>query len=145
MPVTDEQEAVLHAQLAGRLDEHRRLLAALDADAGRTGYTSLVAAAFSIAADRHFPKDVTPADVIEYVGDVRSRVDSAQKMDPRVAERILLTVLTGAKSEDIDAGTSFQAQILLLAALTADAHLDSDGLDRFMREARELADEWLAE
>jgi hypothetical protein len=38
MPVTDEQEATLHAQLAGRFEEHKRLLNALDRSPRDGGY-----------------------------------------------------------------------------------------------------------
>jgi hypothetical protein len=45
MPATDEQEATLHAQLAGNFDEYVRLLDSLDPAAARTGYSALVSAA----------------------------------------------------------------------------------------------------
>jgi hypothetical protein len=55
---------------------------------------------------------------------------------------VLLTALTVAKSDDIDATTSFQAQLVLLAAMVADQRMEPGELDRFMLEARELANEW---
>jgi hypothetical protein len=60
MPVTDEQEATLHAQLAGNFDEYVRLLDSLDPVAARTGYSALVSAAFSLAADERFPEASRP-------------------------------------------------------------------------------------
>jgi hypothetical protein len=144
MPVTDEQEAALHAQLAGKLDEHKQLLDGLDPAAARTGYSALVSAAFCLAAEDRFPQGTPAADVIEYVADVRSRTESTAAIDPVIAERALLAVITDEEIGDIDARTSFQTQLVLLAALIADAHLDADGLDEFMLGARDLADRWLA-
>jgi hypothetical protein len=144
MPVTDEQEATLHAQLAGKLEEHKRLLDALDPVAARTGYSALVSAAFCIAATDRFPEGTPPADVIEYVGDVRSRTEGAAKIEPAIAERLLLALITDEDTDGIDHRASFQTQLLLLAALTADARPDESELDRFMARARRLADRWLA-
>ena len=144
MPVTDEQEATLHAQLAGRLDEHKQQLNALDPVAARTGYSALVSAAFTIAASDRFPEGTPTPDVIEYVGDVRSRTEGAAKIDPTLAERLLLAITSDGKVGDVDPRTSFQAQLVLLAALIADAQPDEAELDRFMIRARRLADRWLS-
>lgn len=144
MPVTDEQEATLHAQLAGRVDEHRQLLDALDPAAARTGYSALVSAAFCTAVSDRFPEGTPAADVIEYVGDVRSRTEGAAKLDPVIAERLILAVFTDEETDDIDTRTSFRTQLVLLAALIADAQPDEAGLDRFMGRARRLADRWLS-
>lgn len=110
----------------------------------RTGYNALVSAAFSIAADKRFTGSATAADVIDYVAAVRSRADSAASLDPRIAERVLLAVISDEEIGDIDARASFEAQLVLLAALTADANLDAAQLDSFMIRARRLADQWLS-
>ena len=144
MPVTDEQEATLHAQLAGKLEEHKRLLDALDPVAAGTGYSALVSAAFTVAVIDRFPGGTPEADVIEYVGDVRSRTEGSAKIDPVLAERLILAVLRDEELGDINPRTSLQAQLILLAALTADAGPDEGELDRFMIRARRLADRWLA-
>jgi hypothetical protein len=144
MPVTDEQEATLHAQLAGKLDEHKRLLDALDPVAARTGYSALVSAAFTIAATSRFPEGTPVAEVIEYVGDVRSRTEGAAQMDPLIAERFLRAIVTDEKVGDVDPRASFRTQLLLLGALIADARPDDGELDHFMTRARKLADRWLA-
>jgi hypothetical protein len=73
MPVTDEQVAPLRAQLAHQPAEHQRLFSLLDQAARRTGYRALVSAAFVVAVQRRFARDVSPGRVIEFVGDVRSR------------------------------------------------------------------------
>jgi hypothetical protein len=142
--VTDEQEATLHAGLAGRMDDHRRLLGEIDPQAARSGYNALVAAAFSLAAVKRFPEGTAPAEVIEYVGNVRSRSERLAQLDARVAERVLLAAVSDEVIEDIDWLHTFQAQVVLLAAMVGDQQLDDEGLDRFMRRARKVADRLLA-
>jgi hypothetical protein len=144
MPVTDEQEATLHAQLAGKFDEYVRLLDNLDPVAARSGYSALVSAAFFLAAEERFPEGTLAAGIIDYVADVRARTDDTAAIDPVVAERVLLAVGTDEEIDDIDGRASFQIQRFLLAALIADASLDAQQLDDFMLRARRLADRWLA-
>jgi hypothetical protein len=143
MPVTNEQVAPLRAQLAGQLDEHQRLFAQLDASAARTGYRKLVTAAFCIAAERRFPQGTKASDVIQFVGDARSRTERMTEIDPRTAERVIRAVISDENIDDIDPRTSFETQILLLAAMTADSHYDATALDEFLAEARRLADQWM--
>lgn len=143
MAVTDAQLAALRAQLAGKLEEHKQLFAQLDPIAAQTGYRALVTAAFCQAVERRFASDNSADDVIEFVGDVRSRSDrAADEIDPRTAERLILAVYTDEPIGDLDPKTSFGIQLLLLAALIADAQLDDAGLDEFLTEARKLADQW---
>lgn len=144
MPVTDEQVAPLRAQLTGQIDEHRRLLAQLDDSAVNNGYRRLVTAAFCIAADRRFPPGATASDVIQFVGDARSRTDRMREIDPRTAERIIRAAISDENTDDIDPRTSWEIQILLLAAMTADARYDAAGLEEFLGEARKLADQWMS-
>lgn len=144
MPVTDEQEATLHAQLAGRFDEHTRLLDELDPVAARTGYSALVSAAFTVAVIDRFPEGTATAGVIEFVGDVRSRTEGSAKIDPALAERVILSVLRDDDLGSMDPRGSFETQLVLLGALIADARPDESALDRFMVRARKLADRWLA-
>lgn len=141
MPVTDEQVAPLRAQLSGQLEEHQRLFGQLDASA-RTGYRRIVSAAFCVAAERRFPPGAAASDVIEFVGDVRSRTDRAAEIDPLVAERVIRAVLSDENIDDIDPRTSWETQVLLLASMTADAQYNAAGLDEFLSEARKLADQW---
>jgi hypothetical protein len=144
MPVTDEQEATLHAQLAGNFDEHVRLLDSLDPVAARTGYNALVSAAFTLAAVKRFPEGTPAAEIIDYVADIRSRTDRTAKIDPVIAERVLLAISADEKIGDIDRRTSFETQLVLLAALIGDARLDAQELDHFMVRSRRLADRWLS-
>jgi hypothetical protein len=144
MPVTDEQEATLHAQLAGNFDEYVRLLDNLDPAAARTGYSALVSAAFSLAAEARFPEGTPDAEIINYVADIRSRSDRTAAIDPVTAERVLRAISADGEIDDIDRRTSFQTQRFLLAALIADARLDAAELDDFMLRSRRRADRWLA-
>ena len=145
MAVTDEQVAALRAQLAGSLQEHKRLLAQLDRAAARTGYSALLSAAFCEAVERRFAKGATAADVMEFVGNVRSRFDElADKIDPRTAERLILAVYTDEHvPDDLSLEIRYRIQLLLLAALIADEQLDGAGLDAFLVDARKLADQWI--
>ncbi len=59
MAVTDLQVAALRAQLAGDLEEHRRLLAQFDEKSDGRPYVILTNAAFIEAVDRTFTSDTT--------------------------------------------------------------------------------------
>lgn len=144
MPVTDEQVVTLRAQLAGDVDEHRRLLARLDPSLAKTGYSTLIAAAFFEAVYSRFGEGGTVGDVIAFVADVRSRAEElADSLDPQAAERIIRAALGDGEIDDLDDGTVIDAQIVLTAALVADARFDETELDEFLGEARKIADEWL--
>jgi len=146
MAVTDDQVATLRAQLVGNTEEHVRLLGRLDPVAAQAGLRALISAAFFTAAERRFGTgNSTAADVIEFVGSLRSRFDSAASdIDPRIAERLLLAAVSDEQISDLDPKTSFTTQHLLLAALVADAQLDMAALDEFLGQSRKLADQWLA-
>lgn len=141
MSVTDQQVATLRAMLSGNRAEHKRLVAQLDQRGDGLGYSGLVTAAFIKAVDHRFGKASTQTDVIEFVSEARSRSDEiAEAVDPRVGERLILKVVSDASTDDIDARTSAATKLLLLAALIADEELDGAGLDKFMADARQLAD-----
>lgn len=144
MPVTDKQVAVLRAQLANQPDEHKRLFRQLDWPAEGAAYKTLIDAGFFKAVDRRFGASSTTGDVIEFVGDVRSRLGAAaDKLDPQAAERLIGKVLGRGSVADLDANVTVTAEQFVLAALIADEQLDDTGLDAFMTQARKLADQWL--
>lgn len=146
MTVTDKQVAALHAQLAGRGEEHKRLFAELDADEVGHGYSALVAAAVFEAIERRFVKNGKVADdaeVIQFIAELRSKnADVAEKLDPVIAERLIFHSLGKGEIDDIDRTVFFGTQILVLAGLIADANLDEDELESFMSTAREIAEDW---
>jgi len=144
MPVNDRQLAVLRAQLAGRLDEHKKLLAQLDWTVDGTGYAALVDAAFAEAVERRFGAQASAGDVASYVADVRARTESgAKSVDPDTAERLIGAVLGQSDIEDINPRTAITGRQYLLVAMTADAGYDEAALDQFLLAASKLADQWL--
>ena len=145
MAVTDLQVATLRAQLAGDLEEHKRLLAQFDENADGRPYATLTNAAFVEAVDRKFSSDTTADDVIEFVGDVRSRSERVRvSLDPRLAERVLLAAVTDEDISDLDPREVRRSQRILLNALIVDEDLDGARLDEFMATARGLADRLLS-
>lgn len=149
MEVTDKQVATLHAQLAGRTDEHRRLLAQLNPAEDSTGYAALVAAAFFEAVDQRFAKDGKIADdqeVIAFVGSLRATNDAiADDLDPKFAERLILNALGKGSTADIPDRAVIETQILVLAGLIVETRPSEGDLASLLREARATANEWLAE
>lgn len=144
MPVTGQQAATLHAQLAGNLAEYDRLLAGLDNKADSRGYSALLTAAFHNAVDLRFTRDSTLDEVTEFVADVRARSERLRDaLDPRVAERVIVAAVGGDHVRDLDPAESNKMKMVLLTALVADMHLDDAGLDEFIAKARAFADELL--
>jgi hypothetical protein len=145
MPVTDQQVAALRALLTDDVERHRQIYAQIDRAEARTGYTALVAGAFCEAVDRRFTGSNQTADVIRFVGDVRSRSERlTRELDPVVAERVLQSVLGDASVADLSDAAVAGAQLLLLAGLIADEHLDDTALDAFLADARKLADQLMS-
>lgn len=141
MTVTDEQVATLRAFLSGDAAEHKRMARQFESQADRVGYSALITAAFFAAVDRRFRKDTPKEDIINYVAEVRSRFDDvAEAVDPLVAERLIHEVLGEGSTDDVRGAKSARAKLFLLAALVADADLDSGALDEFIVKARKYAD-----
>ncbi|GAA1797845.1 hypothetical protein [Actinomadura chokoriensis] len=147
MAITDEQVDVLRAQLAGKIDEHRRLARQLTADEANTEYATLVAAAFIEAVERRFMKDgkaADDADVIDFVAQVRGLDDEMPDIiDPRLAESLIFHLLEKGTAINADPDTKFGHQIVLLANLVGEEQFSSAELDAFLSSARSLANELL--
>jgi hypothetical protein len=145
MSVTDHQVATLRALLAGDFEEHSRLRAQLDPDADREGYSALIAAGFFEAADRRFAAGHTDAEIIEFVAAARATsAGTAEKIDPRLAERMIRGVFEDEPIDDVTGQTTVETQVLLLAAMVAEARLDGTELDAFLAESRKMADRWIS-
>ena len=145
MPVTDQQVATLRAQLAGNLAEHKRLLASLDNKADGRGYSALLTAAFYNAVDSRFTRNSTLDEVTEFVADIRARSERIRDaLDPRIAERVLISAFTNENLDDLDAEELTKTKMFLLAGIIGDQHLDDAGLDDFIAKARAFADELLS-
>jgi hypothetical protein len=67
MPVTDQQFAAVHALLAGDVEKHKRLLAQLDRDKDKIGFSALIGAGFFEAVDRRFVKNGKTAETAHRV------------------------------------------------------------------------------
>lgn len=145
MPVTDQQVATLHAQLAGNLAEYERLLASLDNKADSRGYSALLTAAFHNAVDLRFTRDSPLDEVTEFVAEVRARSERLRDaLDPRIAERVIVAAVGGDYVRDLDPAESNKMKMVLLAALIANMHLDDAGLEEFIVKTRAFADELLS-
>jgi hypothetical protein len=147
--VTAEYVAALQASLTGDQETFSRLSAELQArDGGEHSgdvYSALTGMALFIAARRRFPDGYTSADVVRFVGQVRARLaDSANDIDPRIAERALLGALgDAAAAENLDKAATAVAVPALLFVLLEEEDISGDRLDAFLSEARPLADIWL--
>jgi hypothetical protein len=143
--VTDDQVSVLRAMLANDFDLHERLGAQLDKANGWAGYPALVAAAFFEAANRRFGESYERADVVQFVAAARAQFDATGgEIHPAVAERLILSALEDEALDGLDEGVVAQLQVVLLGAMISLENLDDAGLDKFMADARDLADEWIA-
>lgn len=137
MPITDKQMAVMRAQLTRDVEQRERLWEELEQDGGKAGYMVLLEAACFLAIDRRFGEDRSAKDVVEFVGDVRTRApEFAERLDPVAAERLIRAVLDGTSLEDMDDKTRFSTEGLLLAALIVDEEFDEAGLEAFLRKVR---------
>ena len=145
MAVTDDQIAVLRSLLAADFETHHRLTDHLDKTNEWDDYPALVAAAFYEGAHRRFGKTFARSEIIQFVADARARFDhTGGGLDANVAERLIVAALEDDALDGVDDQTLAQTQIVLLGALIFDEGLDEAGLDKFMTDARELADEWIA-
>lgn len=141
VPISDDLVAALRAQLAGDAEEHERLWSHVDQAEVQATYAALVEGAFFAAVDRRFGKSSTASDVVEFVGDLRSRSEHIEdSLDPAVAERLIMAVMGEGSLDNIDNTTRFRTEGVLLAALVHDEHLDDSELDAFMAKARKFGD-----
>lgn len=142
MTVTPEHVATLRAHLAGDFDEYRRLWAALDRSPTKVGYITLISAAFFQAVHRRFSDKSTDAEIIEFIGDVRARFDeTGDEVDPQAAEVLIRGALGDDSDVELDDDTVISTQITVLTALILDEELDAAELDKFLTEARNLAND----
>ncbi|GAA4241797.1 hypothetical protein GCM10022254_72110 [Actinomadura meridiana] len=148
MKITDQQVAVLRAQLVGNREEHLKLMRQLDPDEANTCYTTLVAAAFIAATEDHFRKDgkvAEESEVIDFVARMRQKDDDiAETISPEIAESMILDILGKGTAVDADPDRMFGHQAFLLAVMVSEREFTDSALDSFLREARELADGHLA-
>ena len=143
--VSGQQIAALRASLKLHAGQAQDLRASLIRAGDLHGFGELVYAAFLLAVRRRFGPEWTPADVVRYVGSVRAHGPKDDDFDPLAAETLIGRALGGDPPPVADEEARAAAQAILLITLIIDLELDAAGLDRFLAEARELADRWLAE
>ncbi|MEU9838583.1 hypothetical protein AB0C69_05095 [Actinomadura sp. NPDC048032] len=147
MPITDEQVAVLRAQLKGNRAEHLRLMEQLDSNEANEYYPALVAAAFIEAAEQYFIKDGEVADdsqIIDFVAQMRERSDeSSDLINPSLAESMIRDLLGKGEMIDAEPGVKFGHQIVIVAAIVGERQFTPAELEAFLQSARSLAEELL--
>jgi hypothetical protein len=145
MRVTAEQVSALRTYLTldpDTVEQNRHAIV----DAGSTdGFSALLYAALQTATSRRFRPGWIRADIVRYVADIRTRSSENIEIDPVAAETILRRALGEKIPSVADEAVKARTQALLLAELTADADLDEIGLDAFVAQSRQLADQWVAE
>jgi hypothetical protein len=143
--VSGQQVAALRTALM--LDQGRahELRAGLVRAGGLQGFGELAYAAFLLAVRRRFGPAWTRGDVVRYVGSVRAHGPDDDDFDPLAAETLILRALGGGAPPVAGEEAAATPQAILLIVLIIELELDVGGLDRFLTEARELADRWLAE
>lgn len=143
MTITDLQVATLRAQLAGQGEEHQRLLSQLTTPEDQEGYSLLLAIGFFEAVNQRFHsrgKVVDENAVIDFIANLRSRTpEVAEKLDPVVAERMILHALDKGSVDGIDDNTKLSGQILILGGLIADSTPTEAELDAFMGKIMSMA------
>jgi hypothetical protein len=145
MSTTDAQVAALRAFLIHDAEEVTPLAYQLG-DLGLVGYQHLANAALSRLATRRFPS-YTKADIVRYVAGLRVErtADGGEyDFDPIAGENVLLYSL-GKKIPPQDPEQRLRALIALLDALAGSELTSEADADDLLAEARELADQWLAD
>lgn len=150
MTAIDKQVTALHALLAGRTDENRRILGELSHEELNVGYAAVISAAFFELARRRFIKDgrsASDAEVIEFVAEARGRTkNAAEIIDPEVAEVAINYVIGKLPLDAYDSvndNVGFRVKSLLVAMMVADEDFSGVELDVFMAKVKGLAEESL--
>ncbi|MFY1697412.1 MULTISPECIES: hypothetical protein [unclassified Solwaraspora] len=106
----------------------------------------VLGAAFFLAARERLGDRTTRGEVIHLVADIRSKfADTTLNLDPELAEKLLVSALTGETDdvEDAEQGALLETELVVLWHLLSDA--PADKLDRFLAEVGQLAEEWSEE
>jgi hypothetical protein len=142
--VSGQQVAALRAALTLDTPQAQELRTHLTQSGDLYGFGELVYAAFLLAVRRRFAPAWTHADVVRYVGNVRAHGPADDDIDPLAAEALILRALGTDQRPGADEEVMAAAQAVLLVTVIADLQLDAAGLDRFLTQARGLADQWLS-
>jgi hypothetical protein len=143
MAITDDQLAALRSYLSARTDaesdDAERHFLTLARTGSLDGVEVLVYGAFAAAARRRFSPTWTSADIVRFVADFRcTSTEAASLISASAAENQLRGALGEKLTTRPDEETRARAQLILLAALTAD--FTPHELDGLLSEGRMLAD-----
>jgi hypothetical protein len=144
MRITDLDMATLRALLVNDFDEYRRLIDQHTDEETKRGYFPLLTAAFFIAVEQRFNRKPR-SEIVEWVADVRARMDANDQIDPNVAEKLILWVFGKASTDDVDVNTDFGHQTMLLGLLIREREFSDPELDAFLQQARDTFREAEAE
>lgn len=139
MPVTDVQVATLRALLVHDFDEGRRLMSQIGDEGMRKGYFPLLSAAFIDAVMLRF-RGKKRSEMIAWVADVRARMDAGNRIDPNVAEQLILWAFGRGSTDGLDFNTDVEHQTTLLALLVEEQGFTDEELDAFLAKARQDVD-----
>lgn len=142
MAVSDTQIASLRAFLSNDPHEGMRLAGSLVDSDDADGFGELLYAAFVTAVRRRFSAAWTIPAVVTFVAAARAALfQDGTDIDPHAAEILIRRALGDSVITGVEEMASARAQVLVLRRLIADERLDDCGLDRFLAEARALADQ----
>ena len=141
MPTTDQLDA-LRAMLKADFDRHAQLTERLDQRGGWPDYGILIGAAFFLGVRKRFADGHTPADVIDFVAQVRERFDpDGNSYDPHAGELVVRSALgERGLTADLPDKTVLALQTVIVGSLAADQQLGD--VDDFLREVEALATKW---
>lgn len=134
----------LRALLTEDFDGHKRLLAERDQLGERRGYALLLSAAFIEAVHRRFGEDRTRAEIIRFVGELRSTYEhTGEQINPETAENMILAALGDEDMRDHISGEEMGAvQTAVMFAIIRREQLSADGLDAFLKDAVRRVADW---
>ncbi len=142
--VSDTQAAALRASLMLNADEAQGLRVRLTRAGELAGFSELLYAAFALAVRRRFAPTWTRAEIVRYVGSIRTTASSGADLDPLAAETLIRRALGDDMPLAEDTEREAAAQAILLLCIVADLELNVRDIDLLVAEARKLADGWLA-
>lgn len=105
---------------------------------------ALIAATFTLAANRKFGSGARPREITQYVAEFRERYgEQGQRIKPMVAEALIRgslgehSLLEGLPDDEV-----IPTEIALSFAITKDLALTDEQLEAFITEADGLASRW---
>lgn len=142
--VTDEQVAALRAAMTGDYETFGHFVGK-SVDGRDPAFAVLMTQVFVIAAQGRFPASSSTAELIRFVGQLRSR-DEGKHADvvASAAEQMLLCAIHGeTASQEFGEEVRGYTQFALIMELVADLRLDDGQVDELLDMARQESDQRL--